>query len=133
MRQLLVRTVVPVAVVAGALSLAAAVLVVISADRHLSRDALAAILMGAFPLNMFALIVVLKSAAAPPKTKVLDAWIEQFLIGALAGALWFFIGIEEVWPVINTGFAETLLISGILYNLARPILFLRHFWFTWRR
>lgn len=123
------ETAIPVATVTGGLATVSAVLVV-AAGHYLgwSRDVLGAILLSDFPMNCFALVVCIRSALLPPRSRVMDTWVEQFMIGSLAGLIWAFIGIEEIWPVINTNVAESMLLLGVLFNQARPILFMRRFW-----
>lgn len=123
------ETAIPTATVTGGLATVSAVLV-IGAGHYLgwSRDVLGALLLADLPMNAFALIVCMRTALLPPRTRAMDAWVEQFMIGTLAGIIWAFIGFEEIWPVINLNVAEGLLLLGVLFNQARPILFMRHFW-----
>lgn len=127
----LIRTAIPVAIVSGALSGAAAILVVTADIGGFARTALGIILIAALPLNAFTLVVVVRAAQMPPKDSVMDTWIEQFMTGTIAALAYAVIGVEEIHPFLAIGLGDVILISAILFNLARPILFLRHL-LRWR-
>lgn len=130
--RVVLRAVVPVAIVSSGLAAVAAVLVGVGLAVHSAATVnaiLGGILIAAFPLNVFTLTIIARAAVnAGAGDRTMDERFQQFIVTTMAAALFCVIGIHELHPFLPLGLGDVLLVLAVLIGtVAKPIIFIRKF------